>query len=53
MAEEGEGKAKTVLTAHDRLYDIHLQKMEKQPNRVFKKYKSKNDKSNTESLKLS
>ena len=53
MAEDDVEKAKTVLAAHDRLYDIHLQKMEKQPNRVFKKYKRPNGKSNVESMNLS
>ena len=50
MTEEGEGKTKTVLTAHERLYDFHVKRMEKQPNRVFKKYKRPNDKKNSDNL---
>ena len=51
MADE-DAKLKTALTAHERLYAIHQNKMDKEPNRVFKKYKKPNGKSNSELLNL-
>ena len=29
MADDGDGKLKTALTAHERLYEYHVNKMEK------------------------
>ena len=51
MADE-DAKIKTALTAHERLYAVHQNKMEKEPNRVFKKYKKPNGKSNIEIMDL-
>ena len=51
MADE-DAKIKTALTAHERLYAVHQNKMEKEPNRGFKKYKKPNGKSNIEIMDL-